>query len=66
VHNTLKVDESLVKANISLYRILPFPILYLYIAIQGGQGDTIYYAIEWAMKAGSEVPKRRDVCQEYY
>jgi len=47
-----------------LYRILPFLIWYLYIAIEVGQGDTIYCAIEWAMKAGREVPNRRDLCQE--
>jgi len=51
---------------LGLYTKLPFPILYIYIAIQGGRGDTIYCAREWAMKAGSEVPKRRHGCKEYY
>jgi len=38
----------------------------IYIAIQGGRGETIYCATEWAMKGGSGVPKQKDVCKEYY
>jgi len=34
--------------GIVLYRILPFPILYIYIAMQGGRGDTIYCAMNMA------------------
>jgi len=62
LHHTILVITISCQGQVGLYRILPFPILCLYIAIQGDRGDTIYYAIEWAMKAGSEVPKWRDVC----
>jgi len=37
----------------------------IYIAIQGGWGDTIFFAIERAIQAGSGMPKLRDVCEEY-